>query len=279
MENFLRPPRSLDKLRAALMAEHAVPAISGDIINNNHLITKPAGISSLALSALQTLSASLGIDTGNEAEVAVKTRRKTGKKERSAEKQKRDAFFKEQSLLTKQLKEPKHAAKDEAGRAEGKKPARVDRPPKVICKYWMEGRCQKGAACTFSHDIAPNKTPEEARSAESCRYYMAGSCIRGDTCLYSHDLSTLPCRFWHGRGECSAGEQCRYSHADVSDEVKAELMLQMRKSIALQQPVAELPPRQTIAELAFLQPASDVEAMMRRRVFSVPKIPNLESLI
>lgn len=274
----MRPPRSLDKLRAALLAEHPTPtASSSSTSDGGQFVAESA--SSAALSALQALSASLGIDMGGETAVAaVQARRKMGKRERSAEKQKRDAFFKEQSILAKQLQEPKQADGDETRRSEGKRPARIDRPPRLICKYWMEGRCQKGSACTFSHDVAPNKTPEEARSAEPCRYYMAGSCIRGDTCLYSHDLGTQPCRFWHGRGECSAGVQCRYSHADVSDEVKAELMLQMRKAAAPQQPLGEPPSRHVVTELA-LQPASDVEAVLPRRVFSVPRIPNLESLM
>lgn len=102
---------------------------------------------------------------------------------------------------------------------------------RIICKYWMEGTCVKGPTCPFSHSLPPNRTPEQARHENAqtpCKYFMMGTCARGVECLYSHDLSGVPCRFLHGVGQCSRGSACPYSHAEVSDEVKAEIILQMR---------------------------------------------------
>ena len=48
-----------------------------------------------------------------------------------------------------------------------------------ICKYYMHGACNKGAACRFSHDI-------QAPKSTVCSYYLAGNCSYGDKCRYDH---------------------------------------------------------------------------------------------
>lgn len=98
--------------------------------------------------------------------------------------------------------------------------------PRLICRYFMEGICSKGDKCTFSHSVVPNKTPEEARVKEPCKFFIMGSCMKGEACYYSHDLSTVPCKFFHLKGECSAvsrGSACRFSHAPIDNETLEKL--------------------------------------------------------
>lgn len=130
-------------------------------------------------------------------------------------------------------KKAKGTGERKKGRNEGKDKDRSKKivekttGPRVPCRYWMEGKCSKGEACTFSHALVPNKTSEEARLEEVCRFHIAGSCLKGSSCLYSHDLSKVPCKFFHARGECSLGSACRFSHDAVSEEVRRMLFAEL----------------------------------------------------
>ncbi len=95
--------------------------------------------------------------------------------------------------------------------------------PRVVCKYFMDGVCSKGATCTFSHDVKPRRTGEEAKSQEVCRFHINGSCLKGQHCIFSHDLKRVPCKFHHLWNGCSSGEACRFSHDPISQEALAKL--------------------------------------------------------
>lgn len=213
------------------MAEEALHALSTTLDLSSHAVSlnKPASKTkqkkakpkeSIAQSALQALSASLGLDLVTTlhppkedlepGEIIDKRAKKRQEKLAKSAKYREAALAKKKALL------------------EGKQKAvTVQATPKVICKYWMEGKCMKGEQCTFSHASTPTKTVLDARINEPCKYFISGSCMRGDICLYSHDLKKFPCKFFHGIDSCSMGDQCKYSHDPVADEVKAELMLQM----------------------------------------------------
>jgi len=52
---------------------------------------------------------------------------------------------------------------------------------------------------------------EQTAARIMCRYYITGKCMRGDQCMYSHDGSQRICRFWlHQR--CHAGDNCIFMH-------------------------------------------------------------------
>lgn len=116
--------------------------------------------------------------------------------------------------------------------------------PRVVCRYFMEGICSKGDRCTFSHNVTPNKTPEEARKAETCKYFIVGSCMKGAACQFSHDLSTVPCRYHHVWRTCTAGNTCRFSHAPIGEEELARLRSEVESKAAVSKPPAAdtLPP-------------------------------------
>uniref|UniRef100_A0A8C4R3S9 C3H1-type domain-containing protein n=1 Tax=Eptatretus burgeri TaxID=7764 RepID=A0A8C4R3S9_EPTBU len=83
---------------------------------------------------------------------------------------------------------------------------------RVVCSFYMEGRCNKGDLCHFSHDAEPLK------KKEPCKFYAGGSCGKGEKCLYMHD--DFPCKFFHTGTNCFQGDLCRFSHQPLTDETR-----------------------------------------------------------
>lgn len=62
----------------------------------------------------------------------------------------------------------------------------------VPCKFFSEGRCNKGFSCEFSHDpemFRPKSLAE--KSASPCSFYERGMCTRGDACPFAHGIQEL----------------------------------------------------------------------------------------
>ena len=74
---------------------------------------------------------------------------------------------------------------------------------KMICNFYVNGACNKGKECPFSHD-AP-----QVKKTELCKYFLTNNCLKGDECVYSHDTKSYPCKFFHAVGYCEKGENCR----------------------------------------------------------------------
>ena len=74
----------------------------------------------------------------------------------------------------------------------------VSMTSKVLCRYHMNGMCNKGEQCAFSHDFA-------AMPSQTCRYYLAGCCAYGDQCRFDHVSSQLVLR------RCSICQCCLVS--------------------------------------------------------------------
>nr|XP_056701721.1 zinc finger CCCH domain-containing protein 4 isoform X1 [Euleptes europaea] len=93
-----------------------------------------------------------------------------------------------------------------------------DKKGKVICKYFVEGRCTWGEHCNFSHDI------ELPKKRELCKFYITGYCARAENCPYMH--GDFPCKLFHTTGNCINGGDCMFSHEPLTDETR-ELLEKM----------------------------------------------------
>lgn len=87
-----------------------------------------------------------------------------------------------------------------------------DKKGKVICKYFVEGRCTWGEHCNFSHDI------ELPKKRELCKFYITGYCARAENCPYMH--GEFPCKLYHTTGICINGDDCMFSHEPLTDETQ-----------------------------------------------------------
>jgi len=74
-------------------------------------------------------------------------------------------------------------------------------PRRPLCNDYQRGKCSRGRACKYSHDVPPR---------EVCREFTRGSCSRGETCKYDHPMPEICHDFT--RGKCDRGEDCKYSH-------------------------------------------------------------------
>ncbi|XP_044161493.1 zinc finger CCCH domain-containing protein 4 isoform X3 [Bufo gargarizans] len=89
---------------------------------------------------------------------------------------------------------------------------RHDKKGRVICKYFVEGRCTWGEHCNFSHDV------EVPRRRGLCKFYMTGYCARADNCPYMHN--DFPCKVFHTTGGCVNGDECMFSHEPLTGETQ-----------------------------------------------------------
>jgi hypothetical protein len=67
-------------------------------------------------------------------------------------------------------------------------------PFKKPCRFFAEGKCMKGEACTFSHEAESGNTTAAvassqtalATSAQPCTFFLKGRCTHGELCRFSH---------------------------------------------------------------------------------------------
>nr|CAD7456438.1 unnamed protein product [Timema tahoe] len=85
-----------------------------------------------------------------------------------------------------------------------------------VCIFFMQGKCQKGDDCPYSHDAHP------PRKMELCKFYLMDCCAKKDKCLYLHN--DFPCKFFHTGLTCFSGERCKFSHGPLGDAMKSVLL-------------------------------------------------------
>lgn len=90
-----------------------------------------------------------------------------------------------------------------------------EREPNV-CMFYMQGKCQKGEECPYSHNACP------PRKLELCKFYLMDCCAKKDKCLYMHH--DFPCKFFHTGLKCFSGARCKFSHSQLSDAMRSILL-------------------------------------------------------
>eukprot|EP01061_Rhynchopus_euleeides_P045714 TRINITY_DN8351_c0_g2_i1.p2 TRINITY_DN8351_c0_g2~~TRINITY_DN8351_c0_g2_i1.p2 ORF type:complete len:282 (+),score=76.72 TRINITY_DN8351_c0_g2_i1:42-887(+) len=98
----------------------------------------------------------------------------------------------------------------------GMAPGMQQRPPPpsnaTSCPFYMQGTCERGDKCNYSHD---GLAPKLQKSDRLCPYFQQGRCQRGPDCGFSHDAERVaqqPCPYYP-QGKCERGDLCRFSHA------------------------------------------------------------------
>eukprot|EP01138_Halocafeteria_seosinensis_P009642 gb/GECG01009853.1/.p1 GENE.gb/GECG01009853.1/~~gb/GECG01009853.1/.p1 ORF type:complete len:580 (+),score=73.67 gb/GECG01009853.1/:1-1740(+) len=85
-------------------------------------------------------------------------------------------------------------------------------PMKPVCRHLLDGGCFR-ADCEFSHDV----------SYMPCRFWLQGTCEKGDACPFSHEFdsrkqkpeSLIACKFYFDSGWCRNGDSCPFSHGET----------------------------------------------------------------
>ncbi|KAK8739950.1 hypothetical protein OTU49_003281 [Cherax quadricarinatus] len=98
-------------------------------------------------------------------------------------------------------------------RSRSRSPSRKN---EAICMYYMQGSCQRGKGCPYSHDIQPQ------RKMELCKFYMMDCCAKKDKCLYMH--KDFPCKHYHTGVRCKSAEKCKFSHDHLSEAARNVLL-------------------------------------------------------
>ncbi|XP_013145255.1 PREDICTED: protein suppressor of sable isoform X1 [Papilio polytes] len=89
--------------------------------------------------------------------------------------------------------------------------------PEGVCLYYMQGKCQKGDECLFSHDVQP------PRKMELCKFYLMDCCAKRDKCLYMH--ADFPCKYYHTGLPCIYKDECKFAHGKpLNDSLKNILL-------------------------------------------------------
>ncbi|KAK3890450.1 hypothetical protein Pcinc_005607 [Petrolisthes cinctipes] len=98
-------------------------------------------------------------------------------------------------------------------RSRSRSPSRKN---EAICMYYMQGSCQRGKGCPYSHDIQPQ------RKMELCKFYLMDCCAKKDKCLYMH--KDFPCKNYHTGVKCKSVDKCKFSHDPLSDAARSVLL-------------------------------------------------------
>ncbi|XP_027068417.1 uncharacterized protein [Coffea arabica] len=138
----------------------------------------------------------------NKSSVDAKREASVGKKKR-----KKGPLTKERREKKKKKERIKRAAKNRELGVKRLKLQPLSKPKTVTyCRHYLNGRCQEGEKCKFSHDTTP------LTKSKPCSYFARHSCMKGDNCPFDHQLSKYPCNNIVTNGFCSRGAGCLFSH-------------------------------------------------------------------
>ncbi|XP_066906059.1 zinc finger CCCH domain-containing protein 4 isoform X2 [Halyomorpha halys] len=99
-----------------------------------------------------------------------------------------------------------------------------------MCKFFLQGKCQRGLECPFAHSHCQQ---QQTRKFELCKFYMMDCCAKKDKCLFMH--SEFPCKYHYLGKKCYAGKKCKLSHGKISSQLRAALLRDSKECDFLQE--------------------------------------------
>ncbi|XP_034754421.1 uncharacterized protein LOC117960551 isoform X2 [Etheostoma cragini] len=81
---------------------------------------------------------------------------------------------------------------------------------RLVCRYFLYGRCIKADECQLEHIQGYNDLIKEV-----CKFYIQGHCTKQESCPYMQQ--SFPCKFFHRNGKCTQGADCKFSHEPLND--------------------------------------------------------------
>lgn len=92
----------------------------------------------------------------------------------------------------------------------------------AMCKYFMQGRCQKGDECSFAHGTLELQVRPNLDKTSMCRVQLNGGKCTDPVCTFAHHPSELRstsafyktklCRYHLSPTGCKLGAACRHAH-------------------------------------------------------------------
>jgi len=109
---------------------------------------------------------------------------------------------------------PAHAQREHAYQSHVKMPNQTE-IKRTICKFWQEGRCDKGVTCGFAHGEHEIGDPVAESSLAPPTFLAAANQLstpQNSTEMPIHvDVKRTICKFWE-EGRCGKGDSCSFAH-------------------------------------------------------------------
>lgn len=96
-----------------------------------------------------------------------------------------------------------------------------------ICKFFLEGRCESGDACSYAHEKNEVRTKPDLTRTSMCRKLLTDGACNDKRCRFAHSEQELRATngffkmkmcFFAQSGKCKHGSRCRFAH--TMDELR-----------------------------------------------------------
>lgn len=96
-----------------------------------------------------------------------------------------------------------------------------------ICKFFLEGRCESGDACSYAHEKNEVRTKPDLTRTSMCRKLLTDGACNDKRCRFAHSEHELRATngffkmkmcFFAQSGKCKHGSRCRFAH--TMDELR-----------------------------------------------------------
>lgn len=109
-----------------------------------------------------------------------------------------------------------------------------------ICKFFLEGRCESGEACSYAHEEAEVRNKPDLTRTSMCRNLLHDGACNNKRCRFARSEEELRatngffkmkmCLFAQS-GKCKSGSRCRFAH--TTDELRPARLCEEEEEEAL----------------------------------------------